>query len=459
MIRQIAADAKITDEVRMEALEQAVPYATLQAVVQAHGLERQRRRKLSAMMGLLLIVAMNLYNQRSLEQVLYKLVQGLRFVWPDPNFVPASKGAISQLRYEIGARPLMDLFRRVCQPIASPETPGAFLFGLRLMALDGSDEIIPDTPENVRAFGRHTSGRGEAGYPQVQAVYLEEIGSHAIVDASFWPIHTGERRGGYRLLRSVGPGMLLMWDAGFHSFEMVHTTLHYQAHFLSRLPVGVKLVPICRLPDGSQLARLVRRDHKGHIREQIEVRLIEYILTDPALPGYGERRRLITSLLDWQRYPALELVQAYYQRWEIEITLDETQNHQRLALQPLRSQKPIGVIQELYGLLLAHFAVRKVMLDAAASVGVDPDRISFTNALRLIGQAVPEFQQTAAAQHPALYRRLLADVARFRLPPRKPRINPRVIKRKMSNFNKKRPEHSHVPQPSVPFDAAIVILN
>jgi hypothetical protein len=245
MIRQIEANAKITDEVRLEALETAVPYATLQAVVQEHGLTRQRKRKLSAEMGLLLTIAMNLYSHLSLGQVVCKLVQGLRYIWPGLSFTPASKGAVSQLRYEIGAKAVGDLFHRICQPMAAPDTPGAFLFGLRLMAIDGSDERIPDTAPNAQFFGRPTSGRSPGGYPELHAIYLEEVGTHAIVDAGFWPYHTDDHRGGYRLLRSVGEGMLLMWDIGFHSYKMVQQTLARKAHFLSRLPTWAKPTPVC----------------------------------------------------------------------------------------------------------------------------------------------------------------------------------------------------------------------
>jgi hypothetical protein len=458
MIRQIQASDKLTEQNLLEALYSSLPQEAVQAVVETYALARQRQRKLSAEMGIYLAITMNLFATYSLAQVLFKLVRGFRFVWPEPGFVPASKGAISQLRYAIGAKPLVDLFHRVCQPLTNPATPGAFLFGLRLMALDSSDENVADTPDNERAFGRHTSGRGAAGFPQVKAVYLQEVGSHAIVDAGFWPIHTGERKGGYRLLRSLQQGMLLMWDTGFHSFAMVQRTLVRKAHILGRLPEGVKLVLLQRLPDGSRLVYLTRRDGNGRAREQIRVRLIEYTVTDPALQGYGQRRRLITSLLDWRCYPALELAQAYHERWEIEITIDELDSHQRLAFRPLRSQKPVGVVQELYGLLIAHYAVRKVMLEAADWAGVDPDRISFINALRLLGEALPEFQQTQPEQHPALYQRLLEDVARFRLPPRKPRSNPRVVKRKMSNFEKKKPEHYHVLQPKSSFADAITIL-
>ncbi len=434
MIRQIEKNAKMTDEVRLEALETVVPYATLQAVVQAHGLQRQRKRKLSAEMGLLMAIGMNLYSHLSLGQVVHKLVQGLRYIWPDPSFTPASKGAVSQIRYEIGAKPVVDLFHRICQPMTHPDTPGAFLYGLRLMALDGLIETIADTPQNERVFGRHTSGRGEAGYPQLQAVYLEEVGAHAVVDAGFWPIHTGERKGGLRLLRSIGAGILLMWDAGFHSFAMVKQTLARKAHFLGRLPAGVKLVLICRLPDGSRLVDLTRLDHNGCIRERIRVRLIEYTVIDPALPGYGERHRLITSLLDWQLYPALPLAQAYHERWEIEITIDETDMHQRRAQQPLRSRTPLGVLQELYGLLLAHYAIRSLMHTAALQADVPPDRLSFVNTVRLLRNAVFEGQIIAPAQWAEWHRRLIRDIGREQLPEREHRCNPRVVKRKMSNF-------------------------
>ena len=458
IIRQLQTSATITDQNLLEALQRVMPPEVIQRVIARHGIARQRQRKLSAAFGLYLIVAMNLFATFSLAQVLIKLMKGFRFIWTDPGFIPASKGAISQVRYAIGAKPMVDLFHAVCQPMAEAETPGAFRFGLRLMALDGSSEMIADTPENESVFGRHTSGRGGAGYPQFQTVYLEEVGTHAIVDAGFWPIHTGERKGGLRLLRSVGEGMLLMWDAGFHSFGMVRQTLKTKAHLLGRLPAGVHLIRIRTLPDGSCWVDLVARDHRGHILERIRVRLIEYTVCDPALPGYGERRRLITSLLDWQRYPALALASAYHERWEIEITVDELDTHQRLALHPLRSLKPVGVLQELYGLLVAHYAVRKIMLEAANTAGLDPDRISFINALRLIAEAIPEFQQTAPQEHERLYGNLLHDIARFRLPPRKARVNPRVVKRKMSTFDKKRPEHYQWPQPKTSFVDAIRIL-
>lgn len=460
MFRHIDEKAKLMDEIALDALGAAVPPAVVKAVVAEQGVAERRRRKLPAEVGLLLTVAMNLFTQDSLEQVLRKLLKGLRLIWPDPTFVPASKGAICQARYRLGARPTVALFHRVCQPMATAATPGAFLFGLRLMAIDGTTEDVPDTPANVRAFGRHTSARGDSAFPQVQGVYLSECGTHAIVDAGFWPCHTSERLGGARLLRSVTAGMLLLWDRGFHSFDMAQQSRARGAHFLSRVPSHVRLKPCCHLPDGSYLAYLAPADYQRRKHgERLLVRVIAYILTDPALPGYGETHRVMTSLLEAARYPALALACAYHERWEIEITIDEIDTHQRPVRHPLRSQKPVGVMQELYGLLIAHYVVRRVMHDAALQAGLDPDRLSFINAVRLICDAIPEFQMVAPEQQPQLYQRLLQDIASYRLPTRDHRINPRVVKRKMSNFRLKRAQHRQWPQPSLPFRAAVAIVN
>lgn len=459
-LRQIDENAQLSDEVALEAIEAAVPRAVVEAVVADLGVAEQRRRKLTAEMGLLLGIAMNLFTRDSLGQVLVKLLQGLRFIWPDPNFAPATKGAICQARYRLGAKPMVELFHRICQPMATAATPGAFLFGLRLMAIDGTTEDVPDTPANERAFGRHTGARGDSAFPQVQAVYLFECGPHAVVDAGFWSCHTSEQVGGLRLLRSVREGMLVMWDRGLQSFDMAQRTRARGAHFLARVPSNVQLKPVRPLPDGSYLAYIYPSDYQRRKRgEHLLVRAIEYTIDDPAQVGYGERHRLITSLLDAELSPALDLAGTYHERWEGEITIDEMDTHQRLVHHPLRSQKPVGVIQELYGLLIAHYAVRRVMHDAALQAGLDADRLSFVHAVRLICNAIPEFQMVTPEQRPALYQRLLRDIARYRLLERDHRSNPRVVKRKMSKFRLKRPEHRQWPQPSKAFRESIVILN
>jgi len=457
--RQHTMSTTFTDAIALEALERVLPPQALQAAAGAADVPTQRRRKLPAEVTLLLCIAMSLWTQHALDVVLHKMTHGLRLFWPEPDLALASTSAIAQARYRLGARPLVQLFRRVCQPLASAQTPGAFCCGLRLMALDGTIEDVPDTPANVRAFGRHHSDRGASAFPQVQGVYLSECATHAVIDAGFWPCHVSERVGGFRLLRSVCAGMLLLWDRGFHSFEMIERTRARGAHVLGRVPAGVTLRPRWLLPDGSYWAYLYPSDRTRRQRgDHLLVRVIVYTLTDPARPGYGETHRLLTTLLDAQRAPALELICAYHERWEIELTIDEIDTHQRLVQHPLRSQKPVGVLQELYGLLVAHYAVRAIMADAAAQAGVAPTRLSFVHAVELIRVALDDFQLVTPTQHGVLYQRLLRDIAACRLPRRAPRTNPRAVKRKMSNFKLKRGAPPPASQHLVPFAATIHVL-
>jgi hypothetical protein len=145
-----------------------------------------------------LVVGLHLYPTVSIAGVLRKLARGLRFIWADPALSLPGESALAYRRAQLGARPMVTLFKHVCQPIATPQTRGAFLFGLRLMALDGTTEDVPDTPANAARFGRHSSGRGASAFPQLQGVYLAECGTHVVVDAGFWSCHTSERVGGFR---------------------------------------------------------------------------------------------------------------------------------------------------------------------------------------------------------------------------------------------------------------------
>ena len=457
-LREIEQESKFSQELNLAFIERIVPPATIAAVLSAEGLQTERERKLNLWLTVLLIIMINIYTTDSIGAVLEKIAQGLRYIWPDPDYQVANASAISYRRYQVGARPLVALFQQVCQPLANPETPGAFRFGLRLMALDGTTEDIPDTPANAAAFGRHQSGRGSTAFPQVRGVYLIECGTHAIVDAGFWPYHTNERVGGFRLLRSLKPDMLLMWDRGFHNYDMFVQSRQRGAQVLSRLPAQVKPDVVQVLADGSYLAYLRPSDYQRRkAGEKLLVRVIEYTITEPNLPGYGEVHRLVTTLLDPELYPIIDLICTYHERWEIEITIDEIDTHQRLLPGPLRSLKPVGIIQELYGLLIAHYIIRALMHQAAQQVQLDPDRLSFIGAIRLLQQAVPEFQMTAPEQLPALYQRLLRDMGRKRLPLRRLRSNPRVVKRKMSKFKLKRAEHGAQPQPTSSFREAIKV--
>ena len=458
-IREIEAESNFCQELTIEMINRVMPSTVIEAALAAAGVQAQRVRKLDLLVTVLVIVGMNIYPYLSIGHVMQKIARGLRFIWLDPDYDIAKDSALCYRRYQLGAPVLVYLFRQLCRPIATTATKGAFHFGLRLMAIDGTVEDVADTPANEAAFGRHHTNRGQAAFPQVQCVYLAECGTHVIVDAGFWPIHTSERVGGRRMLRSVTADMLVMWDRGFHEYDMIVGVRNKQAHVLGRLPSHVKPEFVRALDDGSYLAYLAPSDYQRRKQgERCLVRIIEYKVTDPALADVDEVHRLVTTLLDPVLYPALELVCLFHERWEIELAIDEIDTHQRLAQRTLRSLKPVGVVQELYGLLIAHFVIRFLMHEAALLADIDPDRLSFVHAIEVIKDAIPEFQMVAKEQHHLLYQRLLRDLARVQLPERRNRVNPRVVKRKMSNFLKKRPEHFDWPQPRVSFREAVVVI-
>ena len=394
--------AALGDRPLLEALQAALPDAAVEAAIARTGTRERRQRLLPTRLVVTLVVAMGLWATDAVRHVLATVVEGWRegeaadaTAWRLP-----STPAIVHARQRAGARLLRVLFHAVAQPIATLDTAGAFLGGLRLMAIDGTTLDVADTPANGRAFGRPSTRRGAGAFPQVRVVALIETGTHVLCDAVIRPFRCGEAPAGRQLLRSVGPGMLLLWDRGFHGYEMVRATRARGAQFLGRVKANVVLTPTTVLPDGSYLSCLYPSPTARRRRQDgITVRVIEYTLDTPAGPG-RERYRLITSLLDAEAFPAAMLAAAYHERWEMETTLDEVKIHQWAHPRPLRSRHPREVVQELYGLLLAHLAIRTVMYQAAVRDGVDPDRLSFIGALRVLRRAIPRAQRTAPAGLP-----------------------------------------------------------
>jgi Insertion element 4 transposase N-terminal/Transposase DDE domain len=394
--------AGLGDRPLLEALRAALPDELVEAAIEATGTRERRRRRLPTQLVVTLVVAMGLWASESIRHSLAAVVDGWRegadasaSGWQLP-----STAAMVRARRRAGARLLRVLFQAVAGPIAAQHTPGACLHGLRLLALDGTTLDVADTPANVRAFGRPHSPRGTSGYPQLRVVALIETGTHALCDVVLRPCRAGETAAGRRLLRSVGPGQLLLWDRNFHSFEMVRATQVRGARCLGRAKTNLIFEPTELLADGSFLARLYpspkarRRDRDG-----LAVRVIEYALDTPAGPGQ-EKYRLVTSLLDERASPAEQLARTYHERWEIETTLAELKVHQWAHPRPLRSQQPREVVQEVYGLLLAHLAIRTLMHQAAVRDGLDPDRLSFTGALRVLRRAIPRAQRTQPDRFP-----------------------------------------------------------
>jgi hypothetical protein len=463
--RIIEPGSRFPLQMRLDVLARVIPPATVQAVFEELALRTPRVRKLRLELLVWLVIAMSLYADLAIEAAFAKLCQGLRLLWPDEATylsVLPTKSALSYRRQQLGVRPLRCLFHRVCRPLAVPATRGAFLQGLRLMAIDGHLQDVPDTPANAAVFGRSTTDRGESAFPQVLCVSLCECGTHAIIDTAFWPCGTGEHRGLWRLLRSLTAEMLVLLDRGLFGFDLVHAIRERQAHVLVRVSKQIQPERLRRLPDGSTLVRLRRKDHHGRPTGEPQVlRLIEYTLTDPQAPGYGERYRLLTTLLDQKAFPALTLARRYHERWEIELTIDEQDTHllrQRHPSSPLRSRTPAGVIQELYGLMLAHYLLRALMHEAALAADEDPDRLSFTHALRIIQAAVSDFELVPTDHVERLFQRLFRDLTHRLLPEREPRVAPRVVRRKVIKWPLKRAEHRRVPQPTRPAWASVQLI-
>lgn len=385
----------------LQAIENAIPTQSIDQAIESTQSKQQRNRVLPTHVVVALVIAMNLWSKDSIEDVFKNLVQGLSSAWISigQRWKHPSKSSISEARQRVGPRVMSQLLALVARPLATERNPGAFLNGLRLMALDGTSLDVPDTEANARVFGYPGTRSGtEASFPKVRLVMLVEAGTHAITDALLCPYRKGERGRALKLLRSVKPGMLLMWDRGLHSFKMVKAALDQGCHILGRVPANVKFEVVQVLEDGSYLSWIAPdRKSKNKGAQRLTVRVIEYTIEEN---GQEQTYRLITDLMDIAAFPALLLAQEYHQRWEVENTLDEFKTHLNDRKTPIRSKYPRGVVQEIYGWLLAHWAVRSLMVEAAQQEGISPLHLGFTGTLRVLRRAVGQFQQAELEEIP-----------------------------------------------------------
>jgi len=383
------------------AIETAIPANAIAQVVDKTDSVEERQRKLPSHLVVCLVVAMNLWSSDSMQTVLKNLVNGLSTQWIRLTQywrVPSSS-SISEARQRIGCQVMSQLFHQVVRPLATQQTSGAFLGGLRVMAVDGTVFDVPDTEANARVFGYPGSRRGtRAAFPKVRLVLLVEAGTHLIVDALMCPYHMGERVRVKKLLRSVTLGMLLMWDRGLHSYAIINATIAQGCDYLGRVPANVKFEVVQVLDDGSYLSWIAPdRKSKKKGATRIQVRIVEYTIDSVPEP---QTYRLITSLTDLALFPAVLLAAEYHQRWEVENTIDELKTHLNARKTPIRSLKPRQVVQEIYGWLLAHWAVRCLMFQAAEQAGIAPLRLGFTGTLNVIRRAIPQFQQSQPTELP-----------------------------------------------------------
>jgi hypothetical protein len=449
----------------LEALTRYVPSETIDRVLTKTGRHSRRVRKAPAGAMVWLVIAMGLWGDLNIPSLWRQVVGTLASLWMAAAArKPPGKSALIGARSRLGARPLRQLFLETAGPIAAANTKGARYKGMAMKAMDGQDYLIPDTPVNAKAFGKPSTARGGkrivGAYPQIHVNRLIEVGTRMTIEAVIKPQDHNEHPTAPHLLECCQRGDLAMWDCGFYSYKLIKQAMEQGTFMLGPVPSHVVLDRVRTLSDGSYLARIHpdSSDRKRN-RNGVIVRIIEYTFDDPARPGHGERHRLITTLLDAGLYPAGELVVLYHQRWEIEIANDEIVTHQLARRVDLRSQTPVGVVQEMYGVLLAHNAIRALMHEAAVSIDVDPRTLSFIHAVRVVRETIPLMRAAPTNALPVLYKAMIAKIAEEILPPRDNRINPRVIKVKMSNWPKKREQHYNVPQPKKLFEDSIVLLN
>jgi len=451
-IQQLSDESKLSHALRFEVLEQLCPPELVSELLSRCHAWGKRERSLNQLLVVYYVIALSLFRRLNLAAVLRHLVRGLRWLWSNPCLRLPTAAALVYRRRQLGTPVLRHLFQRVCRPMATEQTRGAFRFGLRLMAIDGTLDEVADTPANALYFGRMSSGKHQSPFPQVRCVYLAEVGSHAMVDAVFAACRVPEQRLAPLVLsRAAQPGMLVLMDRGIVSAAELSTLVHQQqAHALARLKARQYTHAEQVLSDGSYLLTL----HPLGLPD-VQVRVIEYRIEPHTAerlaefpssqtsnhPDPRQLHRLVTTLLDPQQAPALELINCYHERWEIEACIDEQKTHLRLSGQPLRSKEPALVRQELYGLLLAHYIVRWWMHQSACEANLDPDRLSFTHAVEVLDTACYEFALVARQELPRLQQRLLTDLREpsTLLPPRRLRFYPRVVKRAYSPFHRKRP--------------------
>jgi hypothetical protein len=432
---------------RLQALQRIIPLSQVTAALREAGGGRTFCCRTPDAFMIWFVIALGLFCADAYRQVYRWLVR-----WKKGD-VPG-RSTLCEARQRLGVFPLVCLARSVVQLLGSPTVPGCYYQGLRRRAIDGFKLTVPDTPALDRTFGRQRNGRGQAGYPQVKVVGLVEAGTHVFWKWLIKDCHHDESKAAGPLLKHLQPDMLLLWDRGFASFELVRQVVVRGAQLLARWKANRILVPIRRLRDGSYIAKIYAHesDRKAD-RTGIEVRIIDYTLKTQKKQ---EKHRLLTTLLDARMHPARTLVDEYHQRWEEELAVDEFKTHEMERV-VLRSQTPAGVVQEIYGLMLAHYVLRALMVEAARQADSSPVRLSFTGTLKILRCRLPEYPATDPAKN-QWWKRLLEELQEEMIPPRSPRINPRVIKRPQSQWPTKRPHHRKPPLPAMPFLRSVVIL-
>jgi Insertion element 4 transposase N-terminal/Transposase DDE domain len=388
---QLPAGSRITDHISLGVIAKFFPAAKIHEVLEETHRASIRERDLPAHVVVYYVIALALYMRSSYREVLRCLLEGVQWLLnPSAKVKVAGKSGISQARSRLGAEPLQRLYHAVVAPIAEQRTKGAWYRQWRLVSLDGSTLDVADTDDNQRAFGRPGTSRGASAFPKIRFVALLENGTHVLWAAHMDRYATDELTLAARVVPSLRPGMLCLADRFFPSHKLWRAAAQTGADLLWRTRHNARLEVEQRLPDGSYLSHIYPSTaDRRHKRNGIVVRVIDYRLKD--VPDAEPLYRLLTTIRAHQQAPATELAALYHERWEIETTLDELKTHLRGAQIVLRSKTPELVRQEFFGLLMAHFAIRGLMHEAALRADEDPDRLSFLHSVHVVQRRLARY--------------------------------------------------------------------
>ncbi len=390
-VAELPRGSRITDYISLGVITNCFPADVIRAALKSTGRASIRQRDLPAHVVVYYVIALALYMQSSYREVLRCLLEGIKWLLgPGAAVKAAGKSGISQARTRLGWKPLQVLHDEVVKPVAIKSTKGAWYRSWHLVSLDGSTLDVADQKENETAFGRPAASRGSSAFPQLRFVSLVENGTHVLFGTRMAGENTGEITLAKEVLPSLRNGMLCLADRNFFGFELWNQARSAGADLLWRVKKNLRLPCEKRLPDGSYLSRVYASPkQQRHRQDGVIVRVIEYRLE--RIPGAEPIYRLLTTILDHEAAPATELAALYHERWEIETALDELKTHLRGSRIVLRSKTPDLVRQEFYGLMMAHFAIRGLMHEAALKANEDPDRLSFLHAVRVVRRKIARF--------------------------------------------------------------------
>ncbi|MDO9004090.1 MAG: IS4 family transposase [Aquabacterium sp.] len=403
----------------MAELATLIDPAWIEQALSATGKASIRRRKLPADHAVWLVIGLALFRHMPLWQVVQEMALTL-----DGQDLPAPSSSV-QARQRLGAEPLAHLFGLLTD--AWGRAHPVHQESLRVLAVDGVVWSAPDSQDNRQALGSGLTQYGPQPWPMVRGVCLLDTDSHELLDAKLGDYHCGELTLAADL-RGLDHSITL-FDRAYFSAAFLMDWQHAgtQRHWLMRAKDNRRHEVVETLGEGDWLINMPVSQRARQLRPELpshwKARLIQ---TDVG----GKTRRFITSMLDPKRFAASELAQLYRQRWEIELGFREIKQSLQQGQGVLRSKQPELVMQEIWGVLIAHTLLRRWMRLMAQHAGVEPTRISFHTAQHAIVGALNTVHLTRAGTLPQHLQRLLEQARYFVLPPRRTdRSFPREVKR------------------------------